>query len=714
MRLTAPSGSGRAFPTSFFTSFLRERCESLPLTLGTSFRHVYSVSTRLARDQCIETSLNNMASTIRGRGGTLQAHLTSNLDNILNADQFNDEDISAFVLESQNTLMVTAATVEHRKRVLRDYADTVFAHLSQSSNQPGALGTHETPTFPHSNETQIHYACLYLVIYARRPKDNYMIDSSFKRYTTLDRRNRTLFSALKLERPEGSELLNHAEYFKRTNQVLQKLSNEGEVTHEKRTKHNLGRDDCLHLIECDMIHVVKINRALETTLSHHLVWCFCLLTGVRPGSLVCTTEDVQRDAAPLTWGDIHITRDLDNTQNFTVTLTFRRLKGFTESAATRGHKLTHLLKSPSNVQYLALSLPHRLVARALQKGFLADHNSVDSVMSGTDYTLRTLPSCHDQYVFADIIPDKYNQINSYLQNACNRAGMPSGVTIYAFRRNFGTSMQRELGIETAQKAMDHTVGSSTYWKFYDRGLDHVDATNLIVDGGNGQATGGSTAIPLHLQRPIHPDQAYEEAQRRTAEQVNASLSGNMWQNAAPTQIRHAQRLITNLVTKEVLAEHADALTVDDIGVRKSTAGAAAPLGKLLQALRPFSRQHTSNAVVSQWLRILVELPSQMVAQPAAQSNALQPLLARSNAATVKSAKETIRRRRQKYILRNYGDMAPYMSGQLYDPGIESLMWYDDGFVEFGKPTTVSENMVDYVTYGETAVSSGMLEYMDSQ
>jgi hypothetical protein len=163
-----------------------------------------------------------------------------------------------------------------------------------------------------------------------------------KTYQTLENRNHCLFAMLKAERPQSAEPLSHAEYFKRTNQVVQKLGNEGGVTHETKTKHCLGRDDYLYLIERDMVQVVEgpSPHPLDTTLTHHLIWCFGLITGVRPESLMGSADEIDLDTAPLTWGDIHITRDLDNAQDFTISLAFRRLKGHTASAANRGHKLT--------------------------------------------------------------------------------------------------------------------------------------------------------------------------------------------------------------------------------------------------------------------------------------------------------------------------------------------------------------------------------------
>lgn len=74
------------------------------------------------------------------------------------------------------------------------------------------------------------------------------------------------------------------------------------------------------------------------------------------------------------------------------------------------------------------------------------------------------------------------------------------MTFYSFRRQSGTTIERALGLETAQKAMNHDVGTRTFRRYYDRGLDHVNATDLITGTGNGQMAGDSGNIPLSLRR----------------------------------------------------------------------------------------------------------------------------------------------------------------------------------------------------------------------
>jgi hypothetical protein len=69
---------------------------------------------------------------------------------------------------------------------------------------------------------------------------------------------------------------------------------------------------------------------------------------------------------------------------------------------------------------------------------------------------------------------------------------------FSSRRQPVTTFERALGFKTAQKAMAHDIGSFTYWSHYERGLGHVDFTDLVVDGGNRRAAGGTTKLSSHF------------------------------------------------------------------------------------------------------------------------------------------------------------------------------------------------------------------------
>jgi hypothetical protein len=204
--------------------------------------------------------------------------------------------------------------------------------------------------------------------------------------------------------------------------------------------------------------------------------------------------------SPLTLGDVQITRDAGNTQSFLVSLCFRPLKEHIHKASSRGNVLKQMIKSPADIQHLPLSLPRRLVVLALHRGLFVNHTSARSVLHGNDFILQLKPECKDQLV---VTFDGYNNsevVNRYLRQACQNAGFSLSDTYYSSRRQFGTTGRRTLGVEIARKAMAHEIGSSAYWQYYDCGLDHVDVTDLVVDGDDGRAAGGITELSFHLLR----------------------------------------------------------------------------------------------------------------------------------------------------------------------------------------------------------------------
>jgi hypothetical protein len=176
------------------------------------------------------------------------------------------------------------------------------------------------------------------------------------------------------------------------------------------------------------------------------------------------------------------------------------LKGHVNRAGARGRSLTQIVESPSDVQHLSLS--HRLIVDAIHRRLSVDHTTVEPVLQGTDHTLRLMPACKDQLVIprSTTSKNRHKKMTDNMQKVAKRVGLPQEVTYCSFRRQFGTHIERALDVTTAQKAMDHETGSSTYHQHYDRGLDDVDATDLIVSDGDGRSK-GDNELPLYLRRP---------------------------------------------------------------------------------------------------------------------------------------------------------------------------------------------------------------------
>jgi len=73
---------------------------------------------------------------------------------------------------------------------------------------------------------------------------------------------------------------------------------------------------------------------------------------------------------------------------------------------------------------------------------------------------------------------------SWLQARLPRLGMAPDCTFYSARTETSTKTERSAGIVTTKKAIDHKIGGSTFYEHSDKGLDHFDATGLMVEDGN--------------------------------------------------------------------------------------------------------------------------------------------------------------------------------------------------------------------------------------
>ena len=118
---------------------------------------------------------------------------------------------------------------------------------------------------------------------------------------------------------------------------------------------------------------------------------------------------------------------------------------------------------------------------------------------------------------------------------------------FSSRRQSMTTFERALGFKTAQKAMAHDVGSFTYWSHYERGLGHVDLTDLVVDGGNGGAAGGATKLSNHLLYATDKA-AFERDVSEQAENMFVSFQAN---RPAVSTERGLRSFATKLVQRSV-------------------------------------------------------------------------------------------------------------------------------------------------------------------
>ena len=113
----------------------------------------------------------------------------------------------------------------------------------------------------------------------------------------------------------------------------------------------------------------------------------------------------------------------------------------------------------------------------LRRNLLQDHDDLNSLLSGTEKTIRIKSIAMDKAVFlaggprgltVTDNPMSAKSLYRYTTERTMAEGYGRGAGPYAWRRKAGTEVQRQEGTETAQKFMTHAAGSDTFNKYYDQ------------------------------------------------------------------------------------------------------------------------------------------------------------------------------------------------------------------------------------------------------
>jgi len=237
-------------------------------------------------------------------------------------------------------------------------------------------------------------------------------------------------------------------------EAMKYVYRELKIQPEVQTKHYLSKYDLAALIEYDT--TFTISRAVSE--QHQLCWLLGFVCGVRPGSI--GTSRHRKDQF-LQVQDIQIKRS-GGPYNFQATITFRWLKGYRDENRKRyvnskrssiyiliPNSLVFTCGGPSTPDEVIYSIPHRLLALLLRRGYLQDHDSVDSLLSGTEVSIATKESAQDKPIVATAMPQGVgldqdhaatcDAISAYVQRRARDFGLPIGITHYAWRRSAGES-----------------------------------------------------------------------------------------------------------------------------------------------------------------------------------------------------------------------------------------------------------------------------------
>ncbi|SMR48162.1 unnamed protein product [Zymoseptoria tritici ST99CH_1E4] len=246
-----------------------------------------------------------------------------------------------------------------------------------------------------------------------------------------------------------------------------------------------NKDDMRNLIE----YITYAEANVEMAQQMVIAWLDGFICGVRPGSIGASQGRMDQY---LRWEDIEIFRDTDG--NFRMVITHKWLKGY------RDEKLRPLrfsVTGPQNVEDSLFSLPHRLLALALRRGFLAHYDTVDELLKDTRTKITFKPMAMKQPVVLanspkgiDLIsgkPARASGLTTYLQRIALDFGLPPNVTMYIWRRSAGTTVGRALGDTSAKGFLGHNMDHKSYETSYEQGPIAMDVMNIAMGGKIRQA-----------------------------------------------------------------------------------------------------------------------------------------------------------------------------------------------------------------------------------
>lgn len=137
---------------------------------------------------------------------------------------------------------------------------------------------------------------------------------------------------------------------------------------------------------------------------------------------------------------------------------------------------------------LPMSVPHRLLGMLLRREGLEDHETLDSLLGGTEHRIKIKESMLSQPVCraggrrglsVSENPMSAEALSRYVRDASITAGYPLGITMYAWRRKAATIWVRAFGTERARQMMDHEAGSDTIFQHMSKVCTIIQSLKLL-------------------------------------------------------------------------------------------------------------------------------------------------------------------------------------------------------------------------------------------
>jgi hypothetical protein len=380
-----------------------------------------------------------------------------------------------------------------------------------------------------------------------------------------------------------------------TNRALYYVAEKHGVRPGSKQKPYFGRPELQYLIDMDIA-----STPVEVAESHHLLWTLAFICGIRPGAAGMSSH---RPDNYLRWKNVIITRDLEDNHRFVSTWNFPNQKGYQDLSSKareteNNPSLELIVNPPNNSDNIPICPTYRLLIIALRRGLLASYTTVQELLSDDKAFIHIKPECLEQPIFYAVkhggsALDKTRaasakSFSTYMKLRTEHRGLETA-TIYAFRREFGTRIDRQVGRSAARRAMHHGPGSSTYEQYYERGNFDLDVGYLAYGA---LSEGPNTRDMASAQHPVLYRVELHMSEAAKREQINEYVS--RWTSADASHLevirarRYARKALRDLA-KDVFNQ---TVTLDQIQSRRDELN---DKSKLMQAVYDRARASAESA-----------------------------------------------------------------------------------------------------------------------
>ncbi|KAI9056813.1 hypothetical protein FKP32DRAFT_1415199 [Trametes sanguinea] len=257
---------------------------------------------------------------------------------------------------------------------------------------------------------------------------------------------------------------------------------------DARPKYYFGPPETLLIIETAL---TGIDRCMDNTLQHVILYLIMFYTAARPGSILKTRYYPE---FYLRYKDIAIIRnsrasESDSTR-FHVQVTLCAWKG--------GHGLQPWAQSfrispPREDNYLLLDLGLLLIVLGLRRGVFQQYTDIESLLEGNEHILEWKHGLQDEPFLCGSSPRglavdyakpmAYPGFRIFLKQLAEKAGLdPMYTTAYCFRRGTASTMNRVLGSEMTKNLLHHKQQSDVLHRHYASNAQQVDLTAMALYG----------------------------------------------------------------------------------------------------------------------------------------------------------------------------------------------------------------------------------------